>query len=1589
MSLLTTIQLHASGNLAAAEQGYRSHITDHPASETALGNLAIICLMDGRTDEALQLLKAALAANPNNPEFHLNYGIGLNSKGNREEAIACFHRALELNPVYPQAYNNLGVAHVERGCLEEAVECYQLALELQPSFPEAHYNLGNVYCAQGLYEDAISSYQKAIEYRPDYPQAFLTLAAAYANCGQFDVARNCLQRALELKPNYPEACLNLGSLLSGQSRYAEAIPILQRAVDLNPNFAEAYNNLGLALKELTAFEDATASYQKAIALRPDMSMLYSNLGLCLLSQSRVDEAIAAYQRTLELQTPGSAPASPVRRLGNLLIQIESVPIVYESSAELEQYRERVVSCLKEAGALAASEADKLTGEEMAVLRSMLFRMHNFQLAYQQKNDREIQIAYSKLASELLGKDFKPYATSGMATRRDGKIRIGIASKLLCDHNASSWAFSWFDQLPRQDYEFFSYSLQGPMDKLTSRFAELGTHRWLPFSESTYLNSLEAIRRDQLDVLIVPDVGLTPESRIISLARLAPIQCAAWGHTVTTGSPNMDFYLSGDLMEPHNGEEHYSEELVRLSNIGLDVDWPEAPPAAVSRSEFDLPEDSFCYGVAQSIFKFLPQFDYIFPAIAKQVPKALFVFACHESAHVTEVFRQRLRGSFEAAGLDFDTHVKILSRMSRSKYMQLLSVLDVSLDPIGFNGGTTAIRALSMNCPIVTAPGAFMRARTGYAMLKMIRVEDLIAGSLDEYIAIAVRIGQDRSFCSNIAAKIDASKHLLFNDKQCIASLDRFLKSQVFALRAAAGAEHPGEAPPDAAISAEAACEHYGNLAYESLVSGRFDDCLAYCNMALEIDSGNSDIHLKIGCAHRARGDNASAVAAWSKALEFKPDYPEAYLNLGVANLEQGKLDEAETCYEKALEYRPDYPEALHNLGSIYKAKGKSEEAIACYRRAIELRPDYVEAHLNLGTMFGQHLDEAISCYRRALEINPNYTEAHINLGGALRVLGRLDEAVSHYNRALEINPNRVEALNNLGVALREQGKFAESAAACRKVLEINPSYPDALLNLGLVLKDLGELEEAITCHRKVLELVPDRADAYRNLADSYYALGDLEKGLSFDHKAVEVRVAALPRYSECKRLCQLLVELKRIPTVYREAKEVELCRKHYSTCLYEALEIVSKRKHGFTPQETNVLRELIFGITNFYLGYQQQNDKALQIAYSTVATKALTADIKPYLTLPEKKQFGPKIRLGLASEYLRHHNGSYWAYGWLSNLPKDDYEFFLYSLNGHEDHVTRKFAELGTYRWLPFRSITYAQSLEAIRQDNLDVLLLTDVGMTVSSNVLALTRMAPVQCVAFGHPITTGSANMDFYLTSDLMETAGADSQYSEKLIRLPNIGFTFEYPPVPSELLSRADFGIPDGRVVYGSVQSLFKYLPQYDYLYAEIAKKVPNAFFVFVANESERYTDIFKERLIASFASRGLDYSQYVMILPRMPLPRFLQLLAVLDLNLDTVGWNGGTTTLRSLAMDCPVITIPGETMRSRHCYSILKMLGADELIANSSDDYIALAERIGVDRQYRAAIVDMIKGRKHVLFNDTQCVDFLDRFFKSEVERLRAGS
>ena len=235
------------------------------------------------------------------------------------------------------------------------------------------------------------------------------------------------------------------------------------------------------------------------------------------------------------------------------------------------------------------------------------------------------------------------------------------------------------------------------------------------------------------------------------------------------------------------------------------------------------------------------------------------------------------------------------------------------------------------------------------------------------------------------------------------------------------------------------------------------------------------------------------------------------------------------------------------------------------------------------------------------------------------------------------------------------------------------------------------------------------------------------------------------------------------------------------------------------------------------------------------------------------------------------------------------------------------------------------------------------------------------------------------------MEPINGQKHYSEKLIRLPNLGFSISHPDLPTDDGQRSDFQLKDDAIIYLCSQCLLKYLPQHDYIFPSIAQSNQLSQFVFFDSFlGPVITDSFIKRLGQTFAEFGLDYQQYCVFLRQIEPQKYLQLNLLADVFLDTFSFSGGLTTLDAIACGLPIVTCPGEIMRARQSYGMLQMIGVTETIVETEAEYIEIAVRLGLNQEWRQKISDKIITNKHRLFDDQECVKGLESFFEEAVQK-----
>jgi predicted O-linked N-acetylglucosamine transferase (SPINDLY family) len=335
-------------------------------------------------------------------------------------------------------------------------------------------------------------------------------------------------------------------------------------------------------------------------------------------------------------------------------------------------------------------------------------------------------------------------------------------------------------------------------------------------------------------------------------------------------------------------------------------------------------------------------------------------------------------------------------------------------------------------------------------------------------------------------------------------------------------------------------------------------------------------------------------------------------------------------------------------------------------------------------------------------------------------------------------------------------------------------------------------------------------------------------------------------------------------------------------------------------------------------------------------------------------------------------------------MDRSRFRLFGYHTSHTEDGETevarRSFDQFSDK--LPFNELC-----TTILGDRLDVLIYPGLGMDQDTWQMAALRLAPIQCTSWGHPITSGLPTIDYFLSSDLMEPENAAEHYCETLVRLPNLSIHYTKPDAKSLVLRREDFGLAADAVVYFCPQSLQKYLPQNDALLIEIARRVPSAKFVFLANGPSAVSAFLMDRLHRAFAQANLIGTDHLLLIAALDSDQFQAMSQIVDVLLDTPDWSGCNSSLELLAHGLPVVTLPGEFMRGRHTMAILRMMAMEELIANTPEAYVDLAVRLGSEPVWRKALQARIQASYPQACGDMAAVRGLEQFLESAVARYQS--
>ena len=520
----------------------------------------------------------------------------------------------------------------------------------------------------------------------------LDLAKLFADKQDFKAAILCLQEGLQLAPEDGELWSQLARLLLAVGRYGDAIPCLIRLAELEPANAACLTELGHLFRRVGYVGDAIHWHGEALALQPDSLLLHLN---------------------------------------HLFV----LPLVAESAQQVAACRQRC-----EAG-LRALEQQPFLGFD----RDVSVICHPYYLIYHDRNDRELLEIYGGLITRALGHgqspEQRPRLPRALPTPGDAsipRIRIGFLSGFFYNHSNARAFDGLILNLNRHRFEVVLIHLAtSPRDAVSARLEACCQEVVvLPAPLDAASARLTELR---LDLLFYTDLGMHPFATMLATRRSAPVQATGWGVPQTSGLPGIEYYVSGDLVEPPEAQEHYSETLVRLPGLPCCYRSEAIEPLERDRNYYFLPPDRPLWGCLHRLEKLHPDFDLALEAIARAVPDSLFVFVEEDVPSLTSLYLDRLARSAPTAR----EQVVMLSRMDWPDFLALAGCLDVLLDPFHFGSGITLYETIHTGTPVVTLEGRFLRSRFVAAAYRLIEVEGPpVAATPAEYVEVAVALMQD-------------------------------------------------------------------------------------------------------------------------------------------------------------------------------------------------------------------------------------------------------------------------------------------------------------------------------------------------------------------------------------------------------------------------------------------------------------------------------------------------------------------------------------------------------------------------------------------------------------------------------------------------------------------------------------------------------------------------------------------------------------------------------------------------------------------------------------------------------------------------------
>jgi predicted O-linked N-acetylglucosamine transferase (SPINDLY family) len=767
-----------------------------------------------------------------------------------------------------------------------------------------------------------------------------------------------------------------------------------------------------------------------------------------------------------------------------------------------------------------------------------------------------------------------------------------------------------------------------------------------------------------------------------------------------------------------------------------------------------------------------------------------------------------------------------------------------------------------------------------------------------------------------------------------------------------------------------------------------------------------------GDAHVKAGRYADAERCYRQVMESDAEYPGAIVTLGFVLREQGRTDEAREVLERAVRVAAEDADSHYLLSSVLDATGPRDTEISHLQRAIDLRPNFELARhqLIIALFKSDRFAEATKLCEESMAILPDSGELHFYRSNLYLHAGEKASAVASCKRALALNPELISAQQSLSRILVDMEQLDEAEVSYRREIELTPEQFGPYHNLGALLDRIGRRAEAIELFKHAISLNPNSAASYYSLGAAYTGLdqhseeccalarGNFEKAVELAPNVAGIHYDLGVCYWRDARLDRALASFDRA---------IELDPGHakarWARVMIWAPAFSSKgaddspHRSGFGGElarfedwrvkSDNDDASFVGEIQPFFLTYQEEDNLALLKQYGRVCTMAMQRWLEREKSPSFKRPIENRIRLGIVSGDIRLH--SVWMAlikGWFLSFDHERFELIVFALaDPARDDEQTAWARAKSDVFVGGQK-TVSQWAAAMREQNCEILLYPAVGLHPMATKLASLRLAPVQINTWGHPDTSGLPTLDYYVSADCFEPADAQDHYSEQLVLLPHLGNRLLPLKVPNNDPDFAALDIDLERPILVCPGTPFKYQPENDHVFADIARSAPDAQLVFFRPSVAALADLLQARITQEFEAAGLNVMDHVRFIRWLEFPEFHGLLRQADVMLDTIGFSGYNTAVQAIECGLPLVTREGRFLRGRLASGVLRRIGLQELIVQTKTDYVNLVVRLATDHDYQVHIRHEIEQRSSVLFDDQSAMGPFQDFLASVARPVR---